>query len=146
MESMCSIREILQWTVNASFASRKPGELIAILHESHRRVFEVTGDIRVFCEDLRIYPILRRLNERVIAIACSPRNSQPRYDAFNGRRASLLEQAKAALDNAIAVQLEGWIAMLSALQDGSISLPEGYGKDLEKIVSCLEHIENTMGE
>ena len=143
---MDSIKEILQWTVSAAFASRKPGELIAILHESHRRVFEVTGDIRVFCEDLRVFPILRRLNERVVSIASNPRNSQPRYDAFNGRRSSALEQAKAALDNAIAVQLEGWVAMLSTLRDSDVTLPEGYGKDLEKIVSSLENIEETLGE
>jgi len=143
---MESIREILQWTVNASFASRKPGELIAVWHESHRRVFEVTGDVRVFVEILRVYPILRRLNERVVSIASNPRNSQPRYDAFNGRRSSPLEQAKAALDNAIAVQLEGWVAMLSTLQDSDVTLPEGYGKDLEKIVSSLENLEETLGE
>ena len=143
---MESIFTILQWTVNASFASRKPGELIAVWHESHRRVFEVTGDVRVFVEILRVYPILRRLNERVVSIASNPRNSQPRYDAFNGRRSSALEQAKAALDNAIAVQLESWVAMLSALQDSDVTLPEGYGKDLEKIVSCLENIEETLGE
>ena len=143
---MESIREILQWTVSASFASRKPGELIAILHESHRRVFEVTGDVRVFVEILRVYPILRRLNERVVSIASNPRNSQPRYDAFGGRRSSPLEQAKSSLDNAIAVQLEGWITMLSMLQDSDVLLPEEYNRDLEKIVSCLEHIENTMGE
>jgi len=105
MESMCSIREILQWTVNASFASRKPGELIAVWHESHRLLYEVTGDVRVFCEDLRVFPILRRLNDRVVSIASNPRNYVQRYDAFNGRRSSLLEQAKSVLDNAIAVQL-----------------------------------------
>ena len=143
---MESIREILTWTVNASFASRKPGELIAVWHESHRKVFEVTGDVRVFCEDLRIFPILRRLNERVVSIASNPRSTQPRYDAFNGRRSSLLEQARASLDNAIGVQLQGWIATLSALQDGDITLPEGYAQDLEKIVSCLESMEETLGE
>jgi len=143
---MESIFTILQWTVNGAFASRKPGELIAVWHESHRKVYEVTGDVRVFVEILRIYPILRRLNERVVSIASNPRNSQPRYDAFNGRRSSPLEQAKAALDNAIAVQLESWVAMLSALQDSDVTLPEGYGKDLEKIVSCLENIEETLGE
>lgn len=143
---MESIREILQWTVNASFASRKPGELIAVWHESHRKVYEVTGDVRVFCEDLRIFPILRRLNERVVSIAGNPRSTQPRYDAFNGRRSSLLEQAKASLDNAITVQLQGWITMLSALQDGDVTLPEGYSQDLEKIVSSLVNIEETLGE
>ena len=143
---MESINQILQWTVNASFASRKAGELIAVWHESHRRVYEVTGDVRVFTEDLRIFPILRRLNERVISIASNPRSTQPRYDTFNGRRASLLEQAKTSLDNAIAIQLEGWVAMLSALQDGEVTLPEGYGRDLEKIVSSLESIEETLGE
>jgi len=143
---MESINQILQWTVNASFACRRPGELIAVWHESHRRVYEVTGDVRVFCEDLRIFPILRRLNERVISIAANPRSNLPRYDAFNGRRASLLEQAKASLDNAIAVQLEGWVAILSARQDGEVTLPEGYGRDLEKIVSSLESIEETLGE
>lgn len=143
---MESIREILQWTVNASFASKKPGELIAVWHESHRKVYAVTGDVRVFCEDLRIFPILRRLNERLISIASNPRSTQPRYDAFNGRRQSPLEQAKSSLDNAISLQLEGWITMLSALQDSGVSLPEGYGKDLEKIVSSLENIEETLGE
>ena len=143
---MESINQILQWTVFASFASRKAGELIAVWHESHRRVYELTGDVRVFCEDLRIFPILRRLNERVISIASNPRATQPRYDALNGRRASLLEQAKTSLDNAIAIQLEGWVAMLSALQDGEVTLPEGWGKDLEKIVSSLESIEETLGE
>ena len=143
---MESIREILQWTVNASFASRKPGELIAVWHESHRRIFEVTGDVRVFCEDLRIFPILRRLNERVVSIAGNPRSTQSRYDAFNGRRSSLLEQAKASLDNAITVQLQGWITMLSALQDNAIALPEEYSQDLEKTVSNLVNIEETLGE
>ena len=143
---MESIREILCWTVNASFASRKPGELIAVWHESHRKVFEATGDVRVFCEDLRIFPILRNLNERVVSIASNPRSTQPRYDAFNGRRSSLLEQAKSALDNAIGVQLQGWIATLSAWQDGDIQLPEGYGKNLEETVSYLENIEETLGE
>ena len=146
MESMCSIREILQWTVNASFASRKPGELIAVWHESHRRVFEVTGDVRVFVEILRVYPILRRLNERVVSIASNPRSTQPRYDAFFGRRSSPLEQAKSSLDNAIAVQLEGWITMLSTLQDSDVLLPEEYNRDLEKIVSSLENLEETLGE
>ena len=142
---MEGIKEILQWTVNASFASRKPGELIAVWHESHRKVFEVTGDVRVFCEDLRIYPILRRLHERFVSIASNPRSTQPRYDAFNGRRSSLLEQARASLDNAIGVQLQGWIATLSALQDDAIALPEGYGEDLEKTVCGLECIEETLG-
>ena len=143
---MESINQILQWTVNASFASRKAGELIAVWHESHRRVYEATGDVRVFCEDLRIFPILRRLNERVISIASNPRSTQPRYDALNGRRASLLEQAKTSLDNAITTQLEVWVAVLSALQDGEVTLPEGWGRDLEKIVSSLEQLEETLGE
>ena len=143
---MESIQSILQWTVNAAFASRKAGELIAVWHESHRRVYEVTGDVRIFCEDLRVFPVLRRLNERVVSIASNPRSSLPRYDAFNGRRSSLLEASKASLDNAIAVQLESWIAMLSALQDNDVKLPEGYGRDLEKIVSSLENIEQTLGE
>ncbi len=144
---MESIKEVLNWTVNASFASRKPGELIAVWHESHKKVFEVTGDIRVFCEDLRIYPILRRLHERFVSIASNPRSAQPRYDAFNGRRSSLLEQARTSLDNAIGVQLQGWIATLSAMEDGDISLPEGYGnaEDLEKTVCGLECIEETLG-
>lgn len=143
---MESIQSVLQWTVNAAFASRKAGELIAVWHESHRKMYEVTGDLRIFCEDLRIYPILRRLNEKVVSIASTPRSTQPRYDAFNGVRRSPLEQAKSSLDNAIAVQLEQWIATLSALQDGNVLLPEGYGRDLEKIASSLENIEQTLGE
>ena len=143
---MESIKEVLQWTVNAAFACRKAGELIAVYHESHRKVYEVTGDLRVFCEDMRIFPILRRLNEKVVSIASTPRSTQPRYDAFNGVRRSPLEQAKSSLDNAIAVQLESWIAMLSAQQDSNVLLPEGYGRDLEKIASSLENIEETLGE
>jgi len=143
---MESIKEILQWTVSAAFASRKPGELIAVWHESHRKVYVVTGDVRVFVEILRVYPILRRLNERVVSIASNPRSTQPRYDAFNGRRSSALEQAKGLLDNAIAVQLESWVAMLSALQDSDVCLPADYGKDLEKLVSSLENLEETLGE
>ena len=57
----------------------------------------------------------------------------------------MLEQAKASLDNAIAVQLQGWIAMLSAWQDGDVTLPEAYGKDLETTVTSLESVEETLG-
>ena len=143
---MESIKDILKWTVNAAFACRKPGELIAVWSESHRKVYEATGDVRVALEDLRIMPILCRLNERVVSIASNPRSVQPRYDALLGRRPSMLDNAKSALDNAITLQLETWITMLSALQDSDVLLPEGYGRDLEKIVSSLENMAETLGE
>jgi len=145
MESK-SIKEILQWTVNASFACRKPSELIAVWHESHRKVYEATGDIRVWAEDLRIFKILCNLNTDVVNLASHPGSTHPRYDPLNGRRVSRLEQARTSLDNAIAGQLERWITMLSALQDSDVTLPEGYGRDLEKIVYSLETLEQTLGE
>jgi hypothetical protein len=58
----------------------------------------------------------------------------------------MLDNAKSALDNAITLQLETWITMLSALQDSDVLLPEGYGRDLEKIVSSLENMAETLGE